>query len=72
MRLAGRWVYLYRAIDQHSQVVDVLVTERREMAATRGFVTRALEHGPCPSESVVTDGPRATCGFVRGRAASLG
>jgi transposase-like protein len=23
LRVAGRWVYLYRAIDQHGQVIDV-------------------------------------------------
>jgi IS6 family transposase len=28
--VAGRWVYLYRAIGQHGQVIDVLVSPRRE------------------------------------------
>jgi transposase, IS6 family len=32
----------------------VLVSEKRDLAATRRFFTRALEHGPCPSE-VTTD-----------------
>ncbi|MBV9314164.1 MAG: DDE-type integrase/transposase/recombinase, partial [Pseudonocardia sp.] len=52
--MAGRWVYLYRAIDQFGQVIDVVVTEKRDMAATRRFVTRAREQGPCPTE-VSTD-----------------
>jgi transposase-like protein len=26
VKIAGRWTYLYRAIDQHGQVIDVLVT----------------------------------------------
>jgi transposase-like protein len=54
VKIAGRWVYLYRAIDQFGQVIDVLVSEKRDMAATRRFFTRALEHGPSPSE-VTTD-----------------
>ena len=54
VKVAGRWVYLYRAIDQFGQVIDVLVSERRDMAATRRFFTRALEHGPSPTE-VITD-----------------
>src|SRR5918911_574608 len=29
---AGRWVYLYRAIDQSGQVIDVLVAEKRDLA----------------------------------------
>ena len=47
-KVAGRWVYLYRAIDQSGQVIDVLVAEKRDLAATRRFFTRALEHGPSP------------------------
>jgi transposase-like protein len=47
-------VHLYRAIDQYGQVIDVLVSEKRDLAATRPFFTRALEHGPHPTE-VSTD-----------------
>jgi transposase, IS6 family len=54
VKVAGRWVYLYRAIDQFGQVIDVLVSQKRDLAATRRFFTRALEHGPRPSE-VTTD-----------------
>ena len=54
VRVAGRWIYLYRAIDQFGQVMDVLVSEKRDLAATRRFFTGALQHGPRPSE-VSTD-----------------
>ena len=54
VKVAGRWVYLYRAIDQYGQVIDVLVAEKRDLAATRRFFTRALKHGPRPTE-VSTD-----------------
>jgi hypothetical protein len=30
IKVAGRWVYLYRAIDQYGQVIDVLVSEKRD------------------------------------------
>jgi hypothetical protein len=36
------------------QVIDVLVSEKRDLAATRRFFTQALEHGPSPTE-VTTD-----------------
>jgi hypothetical protein len=29
-RSPGRWIHLYRSIDQHGQVIDVLVSERRD------------------------------------------
>jgi transposase, IS6 family len=54
IKVAGQWIYLYRAIDQFSQVIDVLVSEKRDLAATRRFFTRVLEHGPKPTE-VSTD-----------------
>jgi transposase-like protein len=54
VKVAGRWVYLYRAIDQYGQVIDVLVSEQRDLAATRRFFTCALQHAPRPTE-VSTD-----------------
>ena len=54
VKVAGRRVYLYRAIDQYGQVIDVLVSEKRDLAATRRFFTQTLEHGTHPSE-VTTD-----------------
>ena len=47
-------MYLYRAIDQYGQAIDVLVSQKRDLAATRRFFTRALDHGPSPTE-VTTD-----------------
>lgn len=33
VKAAGRWTYLYRATDQHGQVIEVLASERRDGAA---------------------------------------
>jgi IS6 family transposase len=54
VRVARRWRYLYRAVDQFGQVIDVLVSEQRDTAAARWFFTRAPTHGPAPAE-VTTD-----------------
>jgi IS6 family transposase len=35
LKVAGRWTYLYRAVDQYGQVVDVLVSTHRDTAAAR-------------------------------------
>jgi transposase-like protein len=53
VKVAGRWTYLYRAIDQHGQVIDVLLSTRRDLAATRRFIL-ALRAGTIPAE-VTTD-----------------
>jgi transposase-like protein len=54
VKVAGRWTYVYRAVDQHGQVIDVLVSTRRDAAAARAFFVRAQRFGPVPVE-VVTD-----------------
>ena len=54
VKVAGRWTYLYRAVDQHGQVIDVLVSKRRDRAAAQAFFTRARRLGPAPVE-VATD-----------------
>jgi IS6 family transposase len=33
VKVAGRWTYLYRAIDQYGQVIDVLASQNRDLAA---------------------------------------
>jgi transposase-like protein len=38
----GVWRYVYRAVDQHGQVIDVLVSVRRDADAARPFFRRAL------------------------------
>ena len=54
VKVAGQWTYLYRAVDQHGQVIDVLLSGRRDLAAARRFFVRALRAGTIPVE-VTTD-----------------
>ncbi len=35
VKVAGRWTYLYRAIDQYGQVIDVWLSRRRDLTAAR-------------------------------------
>ena len=54
VKVAGRWRYVYRAIDRYGQIIDVDVSARRDTRAGRGFFARAFgDHGE-PAE-VVTD-----------------
>ena len=54
LKVAGEWTYLYRAADQYGQVIDVLLSDRRDLEAARRFFTRALRAGTVPAE-VTTD-----------------
>jgi transposase-like protein len=55
LKVNGVWRYVYRAIDQHGQVIDVLLTTRRDAAAARRFFTRALRTLKVAPSEVVTD-----------------
>ena len=57
VKVAGIWTYLYRAVDQHGQIIDVLLTARRDLAAARRFFSQALRAGTIPAE-VTTDRAR--------------
>jgi IS6 family transposase len=57
VKVAGRWTYLYRAVDQHGQVIDVLVSKRRDARAAREYFTRALAHGRPPVEITTARAP---------------
>ena len=35
LKVAGQWTYLYRAVDQHGQVIDVLLSPRRDLQDRR-------------------------------------
>jgi IS6 family transposase len=45
IKVAGKWTYLYRAVDQFGQVIDVMASQKRDLAAARRFLTRALRQG---------------------------
>ena len=54
VEVPGRWRYLYRAVDQFGQVIDVLLSPKRDKKAARRFFTRALAGAIAPAE-VTTD-----------------
>jgi len=54
VKVAGVWRYVYRALDQHGQVIDVFVSPRRDTPAARCFFETALRAHPRPAE-VITD-----------------
>ena len=55
VKVNGVWRYVYRAIDQHGQVIDVLVSARRDAQAARRFFIRALRTLKVVPSEVVTD-----------------
>jgi transposase-like protein len=54
VKVNGVWGYVYRAVDQYGQVIDVLVSKRKNIASARQFFTTALAGHRSPRE-VITD-----------------
>ena len=42
VRIAGRWMYLFRAVDSGGQTVDFYLSETRDREAAKCFLKRAL------------------------------
>lgn len=60
VRIAGRWCYLYRAVDKQGRTVDFRLSARRDVAAAKAFFRQALElHGRTPRR-VTLDGYQAS------------
>jgi putative transposase len=47
--------YLYRAVDEHGQVVDVLLRTHRDTASAKAFFGRALQRARTTPTHVITD-----------------
>jgi transposase-like protein len=55
VKVAGRWRYVYRAIDQFGQVIDVFVSAQRDAMAARRFFEQAIGTTRVTPVEVVTD-----------------
>ena len=55
LKVGGSWRYLYRAIDQFGQVIDVLLSSGRDGGAARRFFASALATAQSVPVEVVTD-----------------
>jgi transposase-like protein len=59
VKVAGCWRYVYRAVDEYGQVIDVYVSPRRDSGAAQRFFHRALATAVVAPVEVVTD--QAAC-----------
>jgi hypothetical protein len=59
----GSWCYLYRAVDQACQTIDVLLTEPRDEWAALWFLTQAIRRHRLPN-MVTIDGSRANAAAI--------
>jgi putative transposase len=58
IKVKGQWRYLYRAVDQHGQTIDFLLTEHRDTEAALRFLKKASRRNGLP-ETLTMDGSDA-------------
>ena len=55
VKVAGQWRYVYRAIDQFGQVIDVFISPQRDTKAAQRFFQRAIDTTKVTPADVLTD-----------------
>src|SRR5215207_10671941 len=59
VKIAGRTMYLWRAVDSEGEVLDMLVQSRRDKAAALRLMRKLLKNQGMPPQELVTDRLRA-------------
>src|SRR5262245_35566244 len=65
LKVKGRLVYLYRVIDRDGNLVDVLLSEKRDKAAAQAFFRSARTVTGRVPERVTSDGHEAYPGAIK-------
>src|SRR5664280_2536765 len=53
IKVAGQWKYLYRAVDRAGDTLDFLLTAKRDLAAARCFLERAINLHDVPEKIAI-------------------
>ncbi len=59
IKLKGKWVYLYRAVDREGQTIDLILSKHRNIAAAKRFLQQAIEKWGMP-QKLTLDGYAAS------------
>ena len=55
-KIGGRRMYLWRAVDDEGEVLDVIVQRRRDTEAALKLIRRLIRNQPVEPETITTDG----------------
>ncbi|MBF4360561.1 IS6 family transposase, partial [Vibrio anguillarum] len=53
IKVKGRWVYYYRAVDKYSAIIDFYLSETRDESAARAFFNKAINQHGLPEKVVI-------------------
>jgi len=64
VKVAGRWAYLYRAVDSAGETIDFMLSPKRDLIAARSFLRLALSAGGPSPRVINVDGHAAYTGAI--------
>lgn len=53
IKVKGRWVYYYRAVDKYGAIIDFYLSETRDESALRAFFNKAINQHGLPEKVVI-------------------
>jgi transposase-like protein len=65
VKIRGKWVYLYRAVDRDGNTVDFRLSTRRDVGAAKAFFRKAIKSQGSAPGTVTLDGYAASHRAVR-------
>ena len=65
IRVKGKWVYLYRAVDSTGATIDFLLSAKRDAAAAERFLAKALGGENHPAPRVINTDEHASLAYDR-------
>jgi transposase-like protein len=65
VKIRGKWVYLYRAVDRDGRTVYFRLSTRRDVGAAKAFFRKAIESRESAPQTITLDGYAASHRAVR-------
>ena len=65
IKVKGKWMYLYRAVDKHGKTLEFMLSRRRDKAAAKLFFRRTIKKNGVPERIVIDKNGANLAGLQR-------